>query len=139
MQRSKFTAVQMTADYRGDMYTYSLTLGNPDILTGSGKFINYINVIMFVSLKNLHVYILFLFYFNCVWATPFSGVFVFHGLYGLTPSLAVGGELAYQRGPGIPGGQVALLSGAARYTIGDSTWSGSFSKWSYIVLNRAAL
>lgn len=36
IQRSKFTAVQMTADYRGDTYTTSLTLGNPDILNNSG-------------------------------------------------------------------------------------------------------
>lgn len=38
VQRNKFTAVQMTADYRGDAYTSSLTLGNPDILNCSGKF-----------------------------------------------------------------------------------------------------
>lgn len=39
VQRSKFTAVQMTADYRGDAYTCSVTLGNPDILNFSGKLI----------------------------------------------------------------------------------------------------
>lgn len=90
VQRSKFTAMQMTADYRGDAYTCSLTLGNPDIL-------------------------------NC------SGVLVLHYLQSLTPSLALGGELAYQRGPGLPGGQIALLSAAGRYTYGDSTFSGSIS------------
>lgn len=37
VQKSKFTAVQMTTDYRGDAYTVSLTLGNPEILNGSGK------------------------------------------------------------------------------------------------------
>lgn len=37
VQKSKFAAVQMTTDYRGDAYTVSLTLGNPDILNGSGK------------------------------------------------------------------------------------------------------
>jgi mitochondrial import receptor subunit TOM40 len=37
VQRNKFTAVQMTADYRGDYYTMSLTLGNPDIINNSGK------------------------------------------------------------------------------------------------------
>lgn len=37
VHKSKFTAVQMTTDYRGDAYTVSLTLGNPDILNGSGK------------------------------------------------------------------------------------------------------
>jgi mitochondrial import receptor subunit TOM40 len=39
VQRNKFTAVQMTADYRGDAYTGSLTIGNPDFLNGSGKLI----------------------------------------------------------------------------------------------------
>ncbi|CAL7942815.1 unnamed protein product [Xylocopa violacea] len=88
VQKSKFTAVQMTTDYRGDAYTASLTLGNPDILND-------------------------------------SGVFVMHYLQSITPSVALGGELAYQRGPAVPGGQVAVLSAAGRYTNGDSTISGS--------------
>jgi len=58
----------------------------------------------------------------------FSGVLVLHYLQSLTPSLALGGELAYQRGSGLPGGQIALLSAAGRYTTGDSTFSGSISK-----------
>lgn len=58
----------------------------------------------------------------------FPGVLVLHYLQNLTPSLALGGELAYQRGPGLPGGQIALLSAAGRYTHGDSTFSGSISK-----------
>lgn len=37
VHKSKYTAVQMTTDYRGDTYTVSLTMGNPDILSGSGK------------------------------------------------------------------------------------------------------
>ncbi|EZA58298.1 hypothetical protein DMN91_005998 [Ooceraea biroi] len=90
VQRNKFTAVQMTADYRGDAYTGSLTVGNPDILNG-------------------------------------SGVCVLHYLRSVTPSLALGGELAYQRGPALPGGQVAIMSFAGRYTHGDSTLSGSIS------------
>ncbi|XP_026667240.1 mitochondrial import receptor subunit TOM40 homolog 1-like isoform X1 [Ceratina calcarata] len=88
VQKNKFTAVQMTTDYRGDAYTVSLTLGNPDVLSG-------------------------------------SGVFVMHYLQSITPSVALGGELAYQRGPTLPGGQVAVLSAAGRYTNGDSTISGS--------------
>ena len=55
----------------------------------------------------------------------FSGVFVMHYLQSVTPSVALGGELAYQRGPAVPGGQVAVLSAAGRYTNGDSTISGS--------------
>lgn len=38
IQKSTFTAVQMTADYRGDTYTVSATVGNPDILNNSGNF-----------------------------------------------------------------------------------------------------
>ncbi|CAD6241251.1 GSCOCG00002584001-RA-CDS [Cotesia congregata] len=65
IQRSKFTAMQMTTDYRGDTFTSSLTVANPDILNG-------------------------------------SGVMVAHYLQNVTPKLALGGELAYQRGYGIP-------------------------------------
>ncbi|EFN79140.1 Mitochondrial import receptor subunit TOM40-like protein [Harpegnathos saltator] len=63
VQRSKYTAVQLTTDYRGDKFTCSATLGNPDVL-------------------------------NC------TGVLVLHYLHAITPSLALGGELAYQRGGG---------------------------------------
>ncbi|XP_014479777.1 PREDICTED: mitochondrial import receptor subunit TOM40 homolog 1 [Dinoponera quadriceps] len=90
VQRNKYTAVQLTSDYRGDNFTFSATLGNPDIINN-------------------------------------SGVMVLHYLHSVTPSLALGGELAYQRGAGIPGGQVALLSAAGRYTHGNSTISGSIS------------
>lgn len=37
IQANKLTAVQITTDYRGDAYTASLTLGNPDVLHSSGK------------------------------------------------------------------------------------------------------
>lgn len=37
VQRSKFSAVQMSADYRGDTYSCSLTLANPDIINCSGN------------------------------------------------------------------------------------------------------
>ncbi|XP_012254708.1 mitochondrial import receptor subunit TOM40 homolog 1 [Athalia rosae] len=90
VQQSKYTAAQMTSDYRGDTYTVSVTLGNPDIISG-------------------------------------SGVLVTHYLQSITPSLAVGGELAYQRGPGVPGGHIAVVSAAGRYTNGESTISGSLS------------
>lgn len=38
MQRNKFAAMQMSADYRGDTYSLSATVGNPDILNNSGIF-----------------------------------------------------------------------------------------------------
>lgn len=37
VQRNKFTALQLSSDFRGDTYTCSATLGNPDILNNSGK------------------------------------------------------------------------------------------------------
>lgn len=46
VQRSKFTAVQVTNDYRGDAYTASITVGNPDVLNGSGKYITFLYMIV---------------------------------------------------------------------------------------------
>ncbi|XP_058797387.1 mitochondrial import receptor subunit TOM40 homolog 1 [Phymastichus coffea] len=88
VQRNKFTAVQMTGDYRGDTHSLSLTLGNPDIINN-------------------------------------SGLAVFHYLQSITPKLALGGELIYQQGPGVPGGYISIISLAGRYIHGDSTISGS--------------
>ena len=42
VQKNKFTAVQMTADYRGDSYSMSMTLGNPDIINNSGNILIYL-------------------------------------------------------------------------------------------------
>lgn len=54
-----------------------------------------------------------------------SGVIVAHYLQAVTSKLALGGELAYQYGPAVPGGQIAIASAAARYTNADSVWSGT--------------
>ncbi|XP_015110969.1 mitochondrial import receptor subunit TOM40 homolog 1 [Diachasma alloeum] len=88
VQRSKFTVVQGTTDYRGDSYTASLTVANPDIINN-------------------------------------SGVVVAHYLQNISKELALGGELAYQRGPGVPGGAIAIASLVGRYASGDSTISAS--------------
>ncbi|KAF7991352.1 hypothetical protein HCN44_002914 [Aphidius gifuensis] len=88
VQKSKYTALQMTADYRGDSYTGSLTIANPDVLNG-------------------------------------FGVMVGHYLQNVTPNLALGGEIAYQRGHGVPGGGIAVASLVGRYTHGPSTISAS--------------
>ncbi|XP_054164362.1 mitochondrial import receptor subunit TOM40 homolog 1-like [Oppia nitens] len=45
-----------------------------------------------------------------------SGVVVSHYLQNVTPNVALGGELAYQCGPHVPGNEVAVLSLAGRYT-----------------------
>lgn len=47
-----------------------------------------------------------------------------HYLQSVTPSVALGGEFAYQEGPSVPGGHVTVVSVAGRYTNGDSTISG---------------
>lgn len=44
------------------------------------------------------------------------GVSVLHYLQTVVPNVAVGAEVAYQYGPGIPGGGIAVISGVGRYT-----------------------
>lgn len=88
IQDSKLTAAQLSTDYRGDDFTATLTVGNPNLLNN-------------------------------------SGVIVTHYLQSVTEKLALGGELAYQYGQNVPGGQIAVLSAVAKYTNGDSTWSGT--------------
>lgn len=53
---------------------------------------------------------------------------VLHYLKSVTPNLALGGELVYQQGRGIPGGYISVFSGAGRYTSGDTTISGTLGK-----------
>lgn len=88
IQNQKVTAAQLTTDYKGQDFTASLTLGNPNILNN-------------------------------------SGVMVAHYLQAVTNNLALGGELAYQYGPQVPGGQIAIMSAAARYATEVGTWSGT--------------
>lgn len=70
IQESKVVASQMTADYRGDFSTTSLTLGNIDLLNQ-------------------------------------SGIGVLHYLHSVTPTIDAGVEVAYQKGPQVPGGGMA--------------------------------
>lgn len=77
IQQSKITVAQLSTDYRGDDFTASLTLANPNVLNE-------------------------------------SGVAVGHYLQSITSNLALGAELAYQYGPEVPGGEVAVASAAAR-------------------------
>lgn len=88
IQQSKITAAQLTTDYKGDDFTASLTIGNPNIINN-------------------------------------SGVIVGHYLQSITDKLALGGELAYQYGPNVPGGEFAVVSAVARYVHKTSTWSGT--------------
>ncbi|XP_062561295.1 mitochondrial import receptor subunit TOM40 homolog 1-like [Armigeres subalbatus] len=88
IQNQKVTAAQLTTDYKGQDFTASLTVGNPNIINN-------------------------------------SGVMVAHYLQAVTNKLALGGELAYQYGPQVPGGQIAIMSAAARYAAEVGTWSGT--------------
>lgn len=88
IQNNKFTAAQLSTEYRGDDYTATLTMGNVDIINE-------------------------------------SGVLVAHYLQSVTPSVALGAELAYQYGPNVPGGEIAVLSAAARYTGSETVLSGT--------------
>lgn len=54
-----------------------------------------------------------------------SGVVVLHYLQAVTSRLALGSELAYQRGPAVPGGEIALLSAAAKYSTENYQVSGT--------------
>ncbi|CAH0396176.1 unnamed protein product [Bemisia tabaci] len=91
IQDSKMGIAQLTGDYRGDDYTASLTIGNPDIING-------------------------------------SAVLVAHYLQSVTSNVALGAELAYQCSPQIPGGHIALVSGAAKYTGSDYVASGTIGQ-----------
>lgn len=79
IQQSKWQATQLTLDWRGSKHTTSLTLGNVDLVNG-------------------------------------SGLAVTHYLQQVTKRLALGTELAYQYGPQVPGGHIAVHSVAGRYT-----------------------
>lgn len=91
VQSNKYTACQYSLDYRGDDYTATVTLGNPNIFTN-------------------------------------SGVVVLHYLQSVTQNLALGAELAYQRGPQVPTGEIAVLSAAARYSKKDWVASGTLGQ-----------
>lgn len=43
-----------------------------------------------------------------------SGVYVAHYLQSVTQKLALGAELAYQFGPAVPGGEIAIVSAAGK-------------------------
>ena len=57
-----------------------------------------------------------------------SGLAVLHYLQSVTRNLALGGELIYQQGPGVPNGYITIASIAGRYSAGDSIVSGSLGK-----------
>lgn len=56
-----------------------------------------------------------------------SSVFVGHYLQSVTKRLALGAELVYQSGMRVMGGEIAITSAAARYTMDDSEISATLS------------
>jgi mitochondrial import receptor subunit TOM40 len=54
-----------------------------------------------------------------------SGVIVAHYLQAVTKKVSVGTEMAYQYGPMVPDGKIAIISLAGRYVEGTATWSGT--------------
>lgn len=82
IQQSKWQGCQLSADYKGADYTASLTLANPDLISG-------------------------------------TGVGVLQYLQNVTSRLALGSELVYQSSPQLPGGHIAALSIAGKYTGPD--------------------
>jgi len=90
IQNNKFVVFQGSTDYKGNDYTASITVANPDVIHE-------------------------------------SGVVVLHYLQNVTERVALGSELAYQFGPNIPGGEIAALSAAARYTGRSNVVSGTLS------------
>ncbi|XP_004926637.1 mitochondrial import receptor subunit TOM40 homolog 1-like [Bombyx mandarina] len=56
-----------------------------------------------------------------------SAMFVGHYLQSVTKRLALGAELVYQSGARIMGGEICIVSGAARYTMDDSEVSATLS------------
>ncbi|KAK8762483.1 mitochondrial import receptor subunit TOM40 homolog 1-like [Amblyomma americanum] len=54
-----------------------------------------------------------------------SGVVVAHYLQNVVPNVALGAELAFQYGPQVPGGEIAVLSMAGRYTGPSYVVSGT--------------
>ncbi|CAG0897058.1 unnamed protein product [Cyprideis torosa] len=52
----------------------------------------------------------------------FSGVYVAQYLQSVSKSISLGSDLIYQRGPAVPGGQVAILKVVSKYQSPDD-WS----------------
>ncbi|GFO33628.1 mitochondrial import receptor subunit tom40 [Plakobranchus ocellatus] len=78
-QPSKCVGQQVSVDYKGDMYTASLTTGNIDPVSS-------------------------------------SGLLVAHYLHRVLPWMDLGAELMYQKGQQVPGGEIAIMSMAARFS-----------------------
>ncbi|NXY12436.1 TM40L protein, partial [Pteruthius melanotis] len=102
--QAKFVTWQFDGEYRGDDCTATLTLGNPDLLGGSGERRASPAVAPLARGHPAEAPLC-----ACVPAV----IVVAHFLQSLTARLVLGGELVYHRRPGEEG---AILTLAGKYT-----------------------
>lgn len=133
-QQSKFLTWQFDGEYRGDDYTATLTLGNPDLIGESGEKSGQVLFILVAHLlmlamplhhlyssgleKKRHVQAGWVFWgggvvFRPDFVSPTPVIVVAHFLQSLTHRLVLGGELVYHRRPGEEG---AILTLAGKYS-----------------------
>lgn len=91
---------QGDVEFKGEDFTATVTLGNPDVVVGSGT----------SSLWNRSARHRSPLIQRCC---PPAGIVVAHYLQSVTPALALGGELVYHRRPGEEGSVTSLVG---RYT-----------------------
>lgn len=130
-QQNKFVNWQGDAEFRGEDFTATVTLGNPDLLVGSGMFSLYSCRTSNLKMSQQHPKAWSVFCFRNVsdqkkmlssstcLVIHHSGIVVAHYLQSMTPALALGGELVYHRRPGDEGSVMSLVG---RYTGLLSTW-----------------
>uniref|UniRef100_A0A8C5WTG9 Translocase of outer mitochondrial membrane 40 n=1 Tax=Laticauda laticaudata TaxID=8630 RepID=A0A8C5WTG9_LATLA len=134
-QQAKFVNWQVDSEFRGTDFTAAVTLGNPDILVGSGEQLAS-SWFLFLLLPSGLAWpvnsVPDLFWQGCpVWGggkkvppgmvlnSPLplhlhsTGILVAHYLQSITPCLALGGELVYHRRAGEEG---TVMSLAGKYT-----------------------
>lgn len=98
---------------KGEDFTATVTLGNPDVLVGSGtpSLVPDTKVVFFIHTS-------FILMLQLLWSVQKPllhppGVVVAHYLQSITAALALGGELVYHRRPGEEGSVMSLVG---RYT-----------------------
>lgn len=117
---------QADAEFKGDDFTATITLGNPDVLVGSGRSSSKLCFPFSVSHPNTAVV-----KHNLLSICP--GIVVTHYLQSITSALALGGELVYHRRPGEEG---AVMSLVGRY-IGEAQFKEC--RWHRLLLFQSAV